>query len=240
MHRVGIVAGKGGVGKSVIAVSLAACFKDSAVLDLDLTMPSVQAFVKGDVKLEHEKFQPVEKDQVQYFSLGYLVDDPLTWNSEKIQKLVSELFTAVEWRDDTEYLFIDSPPGTDSVFQSIIPYYDTTIIVTNPSLPSLVDAKRLLRLLRDEEVPVSGEIRNMSFFICPKCGCRHEIFNSNELPELKIPLLAEIPLVKLVNNLIPADYIPDDKIKDAIMHPIKLKKKKTPYILKKIVEKIAR
>jgi len=231
MKKVGVAGGKGGTGKSTVSLSLTMYTEKSALLDLDLTMPNIQTAINGEVLLEDGVIQPVRAGGREYFSIGYLCDksDILTWSSEQINVLIDEIFKTVKWHD-LEYLFIDCPPGTDAIFQGIISKLDTMIIVTQPSKFAYVDAIKVIELLREEEVGISGEIRNFAYFTCHECGYRHKIFDDGDYLSLNIPLLCEIPIVKLNNGIIPKKYFPLEKIIEAIENPIIEKRKRREAI----------
>ena len=236
--RIAIVAGKGGVGKSIISLSLAHYVPASALLDLDLTMPSIPISIKGDVVLKDGWIYPVTKDGIEFFSLGYFGDDPLTWDSKRIKELIRTIFKSVKWSNH-DYLFIDCPPGTDAVFQSVIPYLDVAIIVTTPSAASYTDAKRVIELLRDSGVPIAGEIRNMSYFKCDECGHIYYFFNSIKHDfMLDIPLILEIPLLELKEELIPQKYLPVEKVLNAIRNPQVDKRKENRERKRRIMKEV--
>jgi len=220
MRYVGVVAGKGGTGKTTTALSLANAVPNAALLDLDLTMPTVPAVLNGEVEFGKEELIPVKKQGVEYFSIGFFGEDPLTWDSSKIKDLVDDLFRLIRW-DNPDYLFIDAPPGTDSVFTSVMPKLDSTIIVTNPSLMSYMDARRVVELLKEEEIGICGEIRNMAYYKCAICGHLYYPFGSPSNFSLDIPLLCEIPMLEQTDSIIPKEYLPVDSIIDAIKNPVK-------------------
>ena len=237
MKKISLLSGEGGTGKTTVAIGLSKYVNNSALLDLDITAPDIPVYVKGEVQLGDEGvIHPVENDGIKYFSVGYLGDDPITWSSERIEDLIGELFKEVAW-GNTDYLFVDCPPGIAPEVQAILPLVDATILVTNPTALSYSDIKRTIELLKDEEVPIAGEIRNMAYYQCPNCGHTDHIFGYYQNFTLEIPLICEIPIVKMPGNLIPREFLPVEKILNAIKKPYVVKKSKLKrYIIKRILE----
>ena len=207
-HKIAVASGKGGVGKSTIAVNLAASIglKDYRVglLDADIYGPSIPMMMDaGLTKLfvENNKVIPVEKYGIKLMSIGFFIekDRPLIWRGPMVNKAIQQLLEDVKW-NELDYLIVDLPPGTGdaqlSISQSL--RLSGVVIVTTPQDISLIDAVKGAHMFQRIKVPVIGIIENMSYFLCPKCGEKSEIFGSGgglrESRRLNVPFLGEIPL----------------------------------------------
>ena len=208
-HLIGVVSGKGGVGKSLVTSMLAVLMSrqgyTAAVLDADMTGPSIpRAFGL------HEQAQGTDigimpvitKTGIRVMSLNLLLEhdtDPVVWRGPVIGGAVKQFWTDVCW-GDVDYMFVDLPPGTGdvmlTVFQSLP--VDGVVIVTSPqSLVSMIVSKAV-NMARMMNVPVYGFVENYSYFQCPDCGKRVEIFGKSRLDELalqfSLPVLARLPI----------------------------------------------
>ena len=205
----GVVSGKGGVGKSMITSQLAVTMRrrgfDTAILDADITGPSIpKAFgITGRADGDDTGIYPaVTKTGIRVMSVNLLLEnatDPVVWRGPVISGVVSQFWTDVIW-GDVDYMFVDMPPGTGdvplTVFQSIP--LDGIIIVSSPQeLVSMV-VEKAVKMAKLMNVPVVGLIENMSYVKCPDCGKRIDIFGSGKCEDaaarMGIPLLAQLPL----------------------------------------------
>lgn len=216
---IGVVSGKGGVGKtmvsSLLAVSMQRRNKNVGVLDADITGPSVpKAFgIHGKAEAcEEEIFPAKSKNGIDIMSVNLLLEnesDPVVWRGPIIAGVVKQFWTDVIWKD-TEYLFVDMPPGTGdvplTVFQSLP--VDGIVIVTSPQeLVSMIVGKAV-KMAKIMNIPIIGIIENMSYYECPDCGKKINVFGDSHLDEIAgqygIPVLARLPictdLAKLCDN----------------------------------------
>ena len=205
----GVVSGKGGVGKSMVTSQLAVTMQrrghNVAVLDADITGPSIpKAFgIHGRAVATEDAILPVITGTgIQLMSVNLLLEhetDPVIWRGPVIGGAVKQFWTDVCW-GDVDYMFVDLPPGTGdvmlTVFQSLP--VDGVVIVTSPqSLVSMIVSKAV-NMARMMNVPVYGFVENYSYFQCPDCGKRVEIFGKSRLDELalqfSLPVLARLPI----------------------------------------------
>ena len=192
---IAVVSGKGGVGKSFITSALAVETRrlgyKTAILDADITGPSIPKLfgVKGKATSPDGKYLlPLSTTTgIRTMSINYLLesdDDPVIWRGPVISGTVKQFWSDVIW-DDVDYMFVDMPPGTGdvplTVFQSI--KIDGIIVVTSPQeLVSLIVAKAV-KMAKMMNVKVLGIVENMSYFICPSCNEKHEIFGKSNVLE---------------------------------------------------------
>jgi ATP-binding protein involved in chromosome partitioning len=202
-----ISSGKGGVGKSTIAANLAAELarmgKQVGVMDADIYGPNIPRIfgIGRQPPVVAGKIAPLESHGVKLMSLGFLVerDAPAIWRGPIVVKVITQFLQDVEW-GKLDYFIVDLPPGTGdaqlSLSQSV--RIKGAIIVTTPQEMAVGDALRGARMFERVGVPVLGIVENMSFFTCPHCGEKTDIFLSGGgqrlADELEIPLLGRIPL----------------------------------------------
>jgi len=208
-HVIGVVSGKGGVGKSIVTSMLATTMKrrdyEVAILDADVTGPSIpKAFgAKGDILSTGDGLLPLEtKTGIKMISVNLLLEDetrPVVWRGPVIAGTVKQFWTDVVW-GDVDYMFIDCPPGTGdvplTVFQSI--KLDGIIIVTTPQELVSMIVKKAVNMAALMNIPVIGLVENMSYVKCPDCGKEIHVFGESKAEEVcaeyNIPLLARIPM----------------------------------------------
>lgn len=207
---IGIVSGKGGVGKSLIT-SLLACKMNklgftSAILDADITGPSIpESFGLSDKHAigKDDYLEPVMTDSgIQLMSMNFLLEnenDPVIWRGPVIGGAVKQFWTDVAWKD-VDYMFVDMPPGTGdvplTVFQSLP--VDGIIIVSSPQQLVRVIVEKALKMANMMNIPILGLIENMSYVKCPDCGKEIYVFGKSNIEAIaqsfKLPVLARIPM----------------------------------------------
>lgn len=206
---IGVVSGKGGVGKSLVTSMMAVNMQrrgfKAAILDADITGPSIpQSFGVHERAggTETELFPATTKTGIDIMSLNLLVEnetDPVVWRGPVIAGVVKQFWSDVVWKD-VDYMFVDMPPGTGdvplTVFQSLP--VDGIIIVTSPQdLVSMIVTKAV-NMAKMMNIPVLGIVENMAYFECPDCGKKHFIFGESNLERIAsanaIPEIARIPI----------------------------------------------
>ena len=206
---IGVVSGKGGVGKSTVtamlAVAMAKTGKRVGVLDADITGPSAPtAFGVTECQGAGEEglYPALSKGGIQIMSINLLLDDatsPVVWRGPVIAGAVKQFWTDVIW-EDVDYLFVDMPPGTGdvplTVFQSLP--VDGIVIVTSPQdLVSMIVTKAV-KMANMMHIPVLGFVENYAYLECPDCGKRINVFGESKLDavaaELGLPVLARLPI----------------------------------------------
>jgi len=207
-HVIAVASGKGGVGKSTVAVNLAvALAADGAavgLLDADVYGPSIPLMTGIDEPprlTEERRIVPFERFGMRVMSLGFLVprESPVIWRGPMVMKALEQLLGDVVW-GDLDYLVVDMPPGTGDAQLTLSQKVRLSgaVIVTTPQDVALADARKGVGMFRKVDVPVLGIVENMSYFACPHCGGRSEIFGHGggkaEAERLGVPCLAEVPL----------------------------------------------
>ena len=205
---IAIASGKGGVGKSTaatnIALALAAEGLAVGMLDADIYGPSMPLMLGIDTKPvspDGKSLLPIEKFGLKCMSIGFLIDadTPMIWRGPMVTGALEQLMRDVQW-GPLDVLVVDMPPGTGDIQLTMaqrVPLAGA-IIISTPQDLSLLDARKGLNMFRKVDVPVLGIVENMSYFICPNCGHRSEIFSHGgarrEAEKLGIDFLGEIPL----------------------------------------------
>ncbi len=212
-HLVAVASGKGGVGKSTTAVNLALGFQaiglKVGILDADIYGPSQPRLLGLTGRPEttpNNKLKPMSAYGLQAMSMGFLIDEatPIIWRGPMVVSALNQMLREVAWGNmdgqDLDVLVIDMPPGTGDIQLSMAQQVPLSgaIIVSTPQDLALIDARKGLNMFRKVDVPVLGIIENMSYFVCTKCGERHEIFGHGgaqaEAEKLEIPFLGGVPL----------------------------------------------
>ena len=206
---IGVVSGKGGVGKSSVTSMLAVATRRMgykvAILDADVTGPSIpQAFgIKEKATGTDEMIFPVEsKTGITVMSVNALLadtTDPVVWRGPVLSGVIEQFWNNVVW-GDIDVMFVDMPPGTGdvalTVFQSLP--LDGIVIVTSPQELVSMIVEKAVKMAQMMNVPVIGIVENMSYFVCPDCGSRHRIFGESHLDKIAdkyhIGSMAEIPM----------------------------------------------
>ncbi|HEY2955585.1 MAG TPA: Mrp/NBP35 family ATP-binding protein [Candidatus Eisenbacteria bacterium] len=204
---IAIGSGKGGVGKSTVAanlaVALAATGARVGLLDGDIYGPNLPRMlgVRRQPSQRDGKILPVEAWGLSFMSMGLLVDagEAVVWRGPMLHGAIKSFLHDVDW-GDLDYLLVDLPPGTGDVQLSLIQqtWVAGAVVVTTPSTVAIEDAVKAIAMFGKLDVPVLGVIENMSWFECPSCGARHEIFNSASSEEralaMGLPFLGAIPV----------------------------------------------
>jgi Mrp family chromosome partitioning ATPase/predicted Fe-Mo cluster-binding NifX family protein len=209
-HKILVMSGKGGVGKSTVAANLAISLslsgKRVGLLDVDIHGPSIPKMLHLDaanVHMEDGAIQPVIHAGVKVMSVGFLLkdrDDAVIWRGPMKASVIKQFLTDVDW-GDLDYLIIDSPPGTGdeplSVVQLAEPV-DGAVVVTTPQDVATADVRKSIKFCKQLQLPVLGVVENMSGFVCPKCGEVTDIFKTGGgekmASEMKVPFLGRIPI----------------------------------------------
>ena len=216
-HVVGVMSGKGGVGKSSMSVLLA---KELArqgfkvgIMDADITGPSIPRLMgleKEKAYGTNDAIEPViDKDGIKVMSLNFLMDDenqPVVWRGPIVGNAVRQFWSDVVW-EELDYLLIDMPPGTGDVALTVlqnIPVNGVVMVSTPQPMVSMIVSKAI-NMCKQVKLPVLGIIENMSFVECPDCGKRIEIFQHKNTEEFlennEVELWAELPMMDCVSAI---------------------------------------
>ncbi|PNJ14148.1 NUBP1 isoform 2 [Pongo abelii] len=210
-HKILVLSGKGGVGKSTFSAHLARGLAEDentqiALLDIDICGPSIPKIMG----LEGEQYV---EDNLGVMSVGFLLsspDDAVIWRGPKKNGMIKQFLRDVDW-GEVDYLIVDTPPGTSDEHLSVVQYLaaahiDGAVIITTPQEVSLQDVRKEINFCRKVKLPIIGVVENMSGFICPKCKKESQIFppttGGAELmcQDLEVPLLGRVPLDPLIGK----------------------------------------
>ena len=225
---IGVVSGKGGVGKSLVTSMLASAMQargnSCAVLDADITGPSIpKSFgIKGRAKADESGLLPEEsKTGIKVMSVNLLLENeesPVVWRGPVISGVIQQFWKDVAW-GDVDYMFVDMPPGTGdvslTVFQNLP--VDGIVIVTTPQDLVTMIVKKAFNMAKLMNIPVLGLVENMSYVVCPDCGKEFKIFGESKIDEiaaeLGVPVLAKLPIDPTTASLVDkgAIELADDK-----------------------------
>ncbi|MBP6985225.1 MAG: P-loop NTPase [Alphaproteobacteria bacterium] len=207
-YVIAVASGKGGVGKSTVAVNLAFAFSVMglrvALLDADIYGPSVPHMLglsNPPSSTDGKKMNPEIVDGVECMSMGLLIpkDQPAIWRGPMVIKAINQMLQQVAW-SDRDIMVIDMPPGTGDVQLTLAQNASLSgvVIVSTPQDLALIDARKGLKMFQTLNVPILGLLENMSFFLCPHCGETSHIFHKGGVRQdavsCGIPFLGEIPL----------------------------------------------
>ncbi len=204
---IAVGAGKGGVGKTTVAVNLALALTRAGsrvgIIDGDIYGPNVPIMLGLQARLESdgEKIVAPEKFGLQVISMGFLTQDdaPVIWRGPMLHGVIKQFFHDVRW-NDIDYLVVDLPPGTGDVALSLSQtvYVAGAIVVTTPQQVSLADSRRAVAMYQKLNIPILGLIENMSYFVCPSCQHESDIFGRGGgerlAAEMSVPYLGSIPI----------------------------------------------
>src|SRR5262245_26222004 len=204
---IAVGSGKGGVGKSTIAASIAYGLKNGGatvgLMDADVYGPSIPHLlgVHDRPYLENNRLQPVIKDDLRVMSMGFLVPpgEAVVWRGPMLHGAITQFLRDTEW-GPLDFLIIDMPPGTGDIALTLSQLLPLTgaVVVCTPQDVALLDAVKAIAMFRKVHIPLLGMVENMSYFICPDCGRRYDIFGSGgaqrRAAELDVPFLGEVPI----------------------------------------------
>jgi ATP-binding protein involved in chromosome partitioning len=206
-HIVAVTSGKGGVGKSTVAVNLACALSASGarvgLIDCDIYGPNVPIMLglKSKPEAAGNRLVPVTAFDLKVMSMGFLAegDTPLIWRGPMLHGVIQQFLYQVAW-GELDYLVADLPPGTGDVQLTIMQSVPLSggIVVTTPQDVALSDARKGIMMFKQVEVEVLGLIENMSYFVCPNCSEKTEIFShgggERTSQEYRVPFLGKVPL----------------------------------------------
>jgi ATP-binding protein involved in chromosome partitioning len=207
-NLVAVASGKGGVGKTTVAVNLAIALKrlgsSVGLLDADVYGPNVPVMLGTNEQpraMDEKTIIPVEAYGVKMISMGLLNpgDKPLVWRGPMLHSVMQQFLRSVQW-GALDYLIIDLPPGTGDVQLSLIQSVSVTgaVVVTTPSIVALADVRKAIEMFRQVNVEVLGVVENMSYFNCPHCSGRIDVFGHGEGQHMAksfgVPFLGEIEI----------------------------------------------
>ncbi|MGY5876044.1 MAG: Mrp/NBP35 family ATP-binding protein [Candidatus Thorarchaeota archaeon] len=210
-HKIVVLSGKGGVGKTTVATNLAMSFANkglqAGILDVDIygpNVPKVLGLEGQHPTIEDKTILPISGPlNVKVMSMGFLLrntDDAVAWRGPLVAKVIGQFLSDVKW-ENLDVLVADLPPGTGDEILSIlqsIPDIDGVVIVTTPQEVAVLDARRAVQLVQKMGVPVLGIVENMAEFVCPKCGESYRIFGEGAAEaaakSYSVPYLGSLPL----------------------------------------------
>jgi ATP-binding protein involved in chromosome partitioning len=206
-NLIAVGSGKGGVGKTTVAVNLAVALAALGhrvgLMDADVYGPNVPMMmgINKTPMAYGERIQPLEHFGVKLMSMGFLSpgDKPLVWRGPMLHSVIQQFLRGVDW-GDLEYLVIDLPPGTGDVQLTLMQTAPVTgaVVVTTPSDVSLEDARKAVHMFNQVKVPILGIVENMSYLVCPHCHERVDVFSTGggerTAREMQVNFLGALPL----------------------------------------------
>ncbi len=223
---VAVGAGKGGVGKSTLAgllgIGLSRSGAKVGILDADIYGPSVPTLMgvggqQPAVDQARKLMIPVDAKGIKVISVGFMIDpnEAVVWRGPMVHGLLKQFLEQVDW-GELDYLIVDLPPGTGDIALTLAQSIPMTgaVVVCTPQDLALQDARRALKMYQTLNVPVLGIVENMSYYLCPKCGNRDEIFDNGGAEEaaasLNVPFLGAIPLNASVRSSADSGQLEDN------------------------------
>ena len=207
-HVLAVASGKGGVGKSTVAVNLALALRERGqtvgLMDADLYGPNIPRMmgIQASPVIQGDRIIPPVQYGLKVLSMGFLLperDSPVIWRGPLVAKTLEQFFEQADWKG-LDYLVVDLPPGTGDAQLTLAQRVPVrgAVIVTTPQEVALEDALKGVRMFQQVEVPILGILENMSYFLCPSCGERCAIFGQGGgqriSTQLGLPFLGEVPL----------------------------------------------
>mgnify|MGYP001626395747 FL=1 len=227
MKKIGIASGKGGVGKTTIAISLALSFTSygSGLVDADITgsnVPDVLGY--SELKVKDDRILPAEVNGVKYVSIGQIAsrDLPVMWSGKDLVAAAKQLIEKTDW-GNVNYLFVDLPPGSDEINQKLFPLLDYVVFVKIPSSLSESKVRRMIEMARETQTPILGLVKNFTYFECN--GEKVKVFPDDG--DYGLPVLLDLPISpevakKKIINVDPQIFL------KAMEHPVLLQKRDNP------------
>ncbi len=212
-NLIAVGSGKGGVGKTTVAVNLAVALAAlghrTGLMDADVYGPNVPLMmgINKTPMAYGERIQPLEQFGVKLMSMGFLSpgDKPLVWRGPMLHSVIQQFLRGVDW-GDLEFLVIDLPPGTGDVQLTLMQTAPVTgaVVVTTPSDVSLEDARKAVHMFSQVKVPILGIVENMSYLVCPHCNERVDVFSTGggerTAREMQVNFLGALPLDPVVRK----------------------------------------
>ncbi len=211
---IAVASGKGGVGKSTTSINLALALRDIGlkvgVLDADIygpSMPKLLAIRDKPQTVGGTRLKPISRYDLQVMSIGFLIEEetPMIWRGPMVMSALTQMLREVEW-GELDIMVVDMPPGTGDAQLTMAQQVPLAgaVIVSTPQDLALIDARRGIAMFKRVNVPILGVIENMSYFVCPNCGTRSDIFGHGgaklEAERLNVPFLGAVPLDMIIRE----------------------------------------